>query len=111
MAEIKDNWLAMKRNLALSGLTQVAIATGARVDQASVSRILRKPPRRAGRAFIALCKYATRIDTRKTKHDPRQNFELMKALGAIWDGTDLHADAIAQVILAAGHLAENTFKR
>ena len=111
MVDIKHRWLALKTQIALRRLTQSEVATQAGVDQATVSRILARCPRRNGKAFYRLCNYALMPSSRKKRFDPRDNGEMMEALRDVWDGTDDHAEAIAGLIRAAGYLSERPERR
>lgn len=100
---IKQKWLRLKTTLAARKISQNALATAAGVDQATVSRILRKCPQRAGPAFSRLCIYATNIDEDGLRPDPSDSEDLMNALRDVWNGSDEHAEALAEIIRAAGY--------
>ena len=75
-----------------NGLTQAEFAKAAKVNQSTVSRILRENPRRCGKALKAICNYAgIELENAGTSTtEPKK----------IWDGTDLHAETVARIIVA-----------
>ena len=84
-------------------LSQSELAKQAGVSQSTVSRSLGRTARRHGEARSALFTYAEIVQT-----DPRpQAAGKQRVLGAferIWDGTDVHATAVARVIEAIADL-------
>ena len=100
--DIKQQWVRLKSILEGAGLSQSTVSDAAQVDQATVSRVLSHCPKRAGKAFRRLCKYADTVDTKAIRPDPSGSHELMSALGNVWDGSDEHAEALAAIIQAVG---------
>lgn len=100
---IKRKWLRLKAVLGAGEIRQVAIAVGSGVDQATVSRVLARCPKRAGSAFLKLCKYAEKMDSASSIRDPAESSELMNAVGSVWDGSVEHAEALAVIIRAVGY--------
>jgi transcriptional regulator with XRE-family HTH domain len=84
------------------GLTQKELAEITQVSQATVSRALRGEPHRRGSARDKLFIIAgiSELEARPLPRDPRQR--VLVAFDQIWDQTDAHADAVAQVIDALG---------
>lgn len=85
------------------GESQKLIAKCTGVDQSQVCRILNGKFKNAeSKNVIKICKYAN-ISLRKIHEappDPSKNTILMAAIGQIWDGSDKHAEAIAEVLMA-----------
>jgi len=104
---IKLAWEKMKRDLSDAALDQTAIATSAGVSQPAVSRILRKCPQRAGRAFVRLCIYASEFRAKKSSPALSSSTQklILGAVRDVWNGTPEHARAIAAIIRAAGAVA------
>ena len=66
--------------------------------QSTVHRVLNQSRRKVTATLLLLCKYA-HIDPIDHKPiDPSGSKELMFALGETWNGTGVHARAIAKVI-------------
>ena len=104
--DIKQRWLHLKSILDQRQISQNAIAEAAKVDQATVSRVLSQCPKRAGKAFRRLCKYAEKIEAAAIQPNPSGCPELMSALGNVWDGSNEHAEALAAIIRAVGLAAK-----
>lgn len=85
------------------GELQKSIAKEVGVNQSQVSRILNGKFKNAeSKNVIKICKYAN-ISLKKDHEippDPSKNTVLMAAIGQIWDGSDKHAEAIAEVLRA-----------
>lgn len=79
------------------GLTQAELAQAAEVSQATVSRALHEPTVRTGRARARLFNYIH-------QNRPKVPDVAMTAIVATWDGTDAHAQALAELILVSGRL-------
>lgn len=94
-----------------AGLTQAAIASTIGVSQSQVSRVLAGHIKRRTKLLDALCVYAESQILHIDKPDVRKNSVLMSALTQVWDGTETHAQALAQVIrsLAQLHPAPTKF--
>jgi hypothetical protein len=85
------------------GQSQLALDSG--VSQPSISRLKDRCPDRVGRAFEALFKYSSKWERGSTPVEPAGNQALMAALQSVWNGSDEHAHALAEMIRAAGHVA------
>src|SRR5579883_2503369 len=86
------------------GLNQTAIAKRAKVSQATVSRVLKGSARqRQGRAYVRLCNYIhqqkVRVGLVRAKKE-----QVLQALDRVWDTSQAHAAAFAQVINALDDL-------
>jgi transcriptional regulator with XRE-family HTH domain len=81
-------------------LSQTEVAAEAGVSQGTVSRVLRRTPERSGRAYRRLCIY---IQQEEQHHDtePREVFD---AVRRIWDGSEGHAAALVELIVASRRL-------
>jgi hypothetical protein len=106
MRDIKHQWARIKTILGSRNISQTAISEAAQVDQATVSRILARCPRRGGKAFIRVCNYAFTLEASGVRTDPSKCRELMSALQEVWNGSAEHAEALAAIIRAAGYAAQ-----
>jgi transcriptional regulator with XRE-family HTH domain len=83
-----------------NGLTQAEFAKASKVNQSTVSRILRENPRRHGKALKAICNYAgIELENAGTSTTEPKKL-IMDTFMKIWDGTDLHAETVARIIVA-----------
>jgi len=105
MGKIKRDWVRLQAAIEASGLSQLQIAVSSGVNQATVSRVLARCPKRHGAAFAKLCKYADALRRKGARIDPRKSDFLMQALSEVWDGTPQHAEALAEIIHAVGNAA------
>lgn len=80
------------------GISQSQIASAVGASQPQVSRILAGRGQRQSRLFEEVCLYVEKLDVGVSTEAVRANKELIEALSAIWDGTALHARALACVI-------------
>lgn len=71
------------------------LAKRAGVHQTTVSRIVKKAPKKRGPALQKLCKFM---------QDERRGASPAAEVEAIWDGTPEHADALRKLIRASAHL-------
>lgn len=79
-------------------LDQAALADAAGVSQPTVSRALSRTPMRQGAAYRKLLAY---IDARSGRQQPeleRGKRRVTSAFEKIWDGSEVHATIIAQII-------------
>ncbi|MEN3113199.1 hypothetical protein ACFONG_15115 [Uliginosibacterium paludis] len=83
--------------------TQIAACLGA--SQAQISRILRGHNLRPSRLFEEVCLLAERQSLGVTAEAVCQNEELIEALRETWDGTAVHARALATVIRSLSALS------
>lgn len=98
----------LRRFMQAHRLSQKAVASAAGVSQSAVSRILRHPAQRQGKANSKLCIYM--------QLQPNYEFvggegvdKVLRAFESIWDKSERHALAIARIIKASHGLlpAEN----
>lgn len=83
------------------GLTRRELARRAKVDPGQLSRILKGQfERLSGGALLRTCR-ALDIELRQSG-DPRSNAELMAALAAVWDGSEMDAKRISDFLHAFG---------
>jgi arginine repressor len=76
---------------------------GAKIHQATISRLLNGQCKTATPKVKALCKYAgIPLHSHVRRELPRKNARLMHALGQVWDGSPAHAAWLARVIKTAG---------
>lgn len=80
------------------GISQADVAKFVGASQPQVSRLLAGNITRASRLFEEICLYAERLDGGVTIETVRANEELMSALADTWDGTAVHAKALAVVV-------------
>jgi predicted XRE-type DNA-binding protein len=85
-------------------LTQLGIAATTGIDQSQVSRILNSDFRRPSKNVLKLCSYANSLIDGNDRPSPATNHDLMSALEQVWDGTDQHARALANVIRSLASL-------
>lgn len=89
-----------------AGVTQSELARAVGASQSQVSRILAGRIVRHTRLLDRICIYASRRLNCGRHTDARRNSELMSALAEVWDGSDQHAHALAQVIRSLAELDE-----
>jgi len=87
------------------GRGQQELAAQAGVSQATISRLAQRPPKRIGGGFVRLFVYARKREVSIAKPDPRSSPELIAALSEVWNGTDVHAKALAAIIRAMADVA------
>lgn len=85
-------------------LTQAEIASAIGASQSQVSRVLSGHIKHHTKLLEKLCIYAKNQLPYIDKPDVRKNSELMSALAEVWDGTEAHAQALAQVIRSLARL-------
>lgn len=76
-------------------LTQSEVAAKAGVSQATVSRVLRRSPKRTGVAYQRVCTYIHQEQLAAGGDEPEDVFD---AVRRIWDGSRRHALALAELI-------------
>jgi transcriptional regulator with XRE-family HTH domain len=95
-----DLRVAIADLLEREGISQKVLAERAGIHQATVSRALKRQPRRRTAAYARLCKYMQEDATATiSSSDP-----VMDALRDTWDGSDEHAAALAKLIVASREL-------
>jgi transcriptional regulator with XRE-family HTH domain len=87
------------------GITQTEVATTLGASQGQVSRILRGQNLRPSRLFEEVCLLAERQSTGVTAEAVRESSDLIEALRATWDGSAIHARALASVIRSLSALS------
>ncbi len=86
------------------GLKQRQMAITAGVSQSTVSRALKGATLRRGQARSRLCRFVGVNESEATTDPAKPSERVLAAFYRIWDHTEAHADAIAQVIDALGAL-------
>src|ERR1019366_5651513 len=81
-------------------LTQLDVATAAQVSQATVSRVLHRSPKRTGLAYRGLCIYIQQ----QLEVDGDGPEDVFDAVRGIWDGSERHAAALSELIVASRRL-------
>lgn len=78
------------------------IARKSGVSQPTVSRYRSDmaPQKRRSKAFIKLCNYYKMAPFAAQKQGEESNQAILDAIGAVWDQTETHAQALAKVILS-----------
>lgn len=84
--------------------TSSSIASATGINQSQVYRNLYSVPKRITRTHVKLCEYA-KIDMQGEASDPRSCDVLMDALGAVWDGSEGHAQRLAALLFAHNRAA------
>ncbi len=87
------------------GIAQTEIARRLGASQGQVSRILRGHNLRPSRLFEEVCLLAERQSRGVTNEAVCENTDLIGALRETWDGTAVHARALATVIRSLSSLA------
>lgn len=84
----------------LEGLTQTDVAKAAGVSQSAVSRLLHRVPQRSGAAYLRLCSYI------RQQHVPDEDApdDVLAAVREVWDGTEVHATALAELVKTSRRL-------
>jgi transcriptional regulator with XRE-family HTH domain len=85
--------------------SQSEIAKKAGISQSTVSRRLRKPPRRHSNATSKLCNYAVRNVL--IAPDPEMKKGVQRAFDEVWEKSGAHAAAISKVIEAFAELCRS----
>lgn len=76
-------------------MSQSEVAEKADVDQATVSRFLKKPPQRVTSASKRLCNYA---EAMLSDVDPESKQSAHRAFDECWDKSAAHARTISKII-------------
>lgn len=93
----------------LHKLSQAQVALAAGVNQATVSRVLRRHPLRHSAALVKLCNYAGVSSTESEGLSLSGSASVVRAFEEVWDGSEAHAISIARIIEATrGLLPERT---
>jgi len=88
---------AIRAYMAREFVSQVEVAQRAGVSQSTVSRTLRQQPLYSGHARARLVMFMQ-------KQAKGTTAPIQTALGLVWDGTDAHAEALADLITTSGRL-------
>jgi transcriptional regulator with XRE-family HTH domain len=81
-------------------LTQSQVAKDAGVSQPTISRVLLRSPKRRGAAYRRLCIYIQE----QQQADKSAPEDVLDAVRRIWDGSESHAAALAELIEASKRL-------
>lgn len=87
--------------------TQINITEDTGINQSQVSRIVSGRFSLCSKNVRKLCKYAN-IEVVECDSNTIWNKKLMKVLNSAWDGTEEHAKAITQILLAVGAIRKST---
>lgn len=87
----------LRRLVQIGRLNQCQIADKTGVDQSQISRILAGHFQRVSKNVNALCKYEYILHDHLTESSDSGKY-LLRAIHDVWDGTDKHALALANVI-------------
>lgn len=83
-----------------SGLTtSLSIGKSTGINQSQIYRNLFGQPKRVTETLRELCNYAN-ISVYIEHADPRDSSILMEALGLVWDGSEIHARRLAELLFA-----------
>ena len=84
-----------------NGLTQAEFAKAAKVNQSTVSRILRENPRRCGKALKAICNYAgIELENAGDFHNGAKKAHYGYVHEDLGMAQTLHAETVARIIVA-----------
>ena len=86
-------------------ITQAYIAEEAKVNQATVSRFLKKPPQRVTVATQRLCNYAESVLTEAINKGDQTAAQ--RALEICWNKSKAHAQAVSKILNALAELSEH----
>ncbi|WP_418939815.1 helix-turn-helix domain-containing protein [Paraburkholderia bryophila] len=90
--------LSLAARFKSAGVTQNDIASAVGVSQSHISRILSGHIVKNTKLLGRLCIYASHRLNFGQRSDVRRIRDLMTALAGVWDGSDEHAHALAQII-------------
>lgn len=93
----------LKAYMRMHSHTQKTLSAAAGISQSTISRLLDGSPVRNGRAFLRLCNYMQQAASGKISSPDSLN-KVINAFHEIWDNTDAHASAIAELIIATRKL-------
>jgi predicted XRE-type DNA-binding protein len=99
--------IALAGQFKQAGMTQSHISEGVGASQSQISRVLSGKICRHTKLLRRLRDYADMHIKPVERADVRMNVELMAALSVVWDGTDAHAHALAQVIRSLAELVRS----
>jgi len=94
---MQDEATQIRTYMSKNALDQATLAAEAGVSQATVSRALAGSPERRGRAFLRLMAYVGK-QSENAEPSVAGKKRVARAFDRIWDGTDAHATAVAQII-------------
>jgi transcriptional regulator with XRE-family HTH domain len=95
----------LERYMQEYGLTQEQIAVNTCVDQSTVSRFLKRPPRRNTAPVRRLCKYAETLFAQAESTGDKA--VALKALDECWKTSDAHAEAVSKILNALAELCRH----
>lgn len=84
------------------GLSQESIASAVGASQSQVSRVLAGTAKRRSKLFDRVCKYVNIAVPPVASPSKAGEAILQEAVGEVWDGSELHAEAMATVIRSLG---------
>lgn len=94
---MQRNSVQLRAIMKARGLTQEKLSKLTGVSQPTISRVLRKRPQRQGRARETLFTFVeNEWDLSATSRVGRDR--VLHAFDRIWDGSEVHATAVAKVI-------------
>lgn len=85
--------------------TQAYVADKAEVDQATVSRFLKKPPQRVTLANLRLCTYAESLPSARIALNADRT-AAQTALEICWNRSGAHAQAVSKILDALAELSQ-----
>lgn len=94
---------AIRATMINSGHKQIDVEIATGVDQTQVSKILNGKFKKVSGNLIKLCKYANIPPKAFIERKMGRVSEIDQAISSVWDGTDKHAKAIAEVIKSLVH--------
>ncbi len=104
MNNLEFNVLAIQaaKRARANGITQSQVAEAMNVSQSQVSRVLSGASKRHTRLMDEICIYVNNYMHKMTPLLVLENPEINEAIAEVWDGSSLHAHAIAEVIRSLG---------
>lgn len=96
--------LKLRAHMRENRYTQTYVAEHAEVDQATVSRFLKKPPQRVTVANQKLCSYAESVISETA--EKRDQSGAQRALEICWKKSEVHAEAVSKILDALAELCQ-----
>lgn len=98
--------LRLEAHMRENQYSQAYIAEKTDVNQATVSRFLKKPPQRATLASQRLCSYARALPPANVSNSDRQA-AAQKVLELCWNKSDAHGHAASKILDALAELCQH----